>query len=169
VQSVTVSVLSSPTINRSPEGEARPVVVRFYQLKEDSRLNNASFEQIWKDEKTTLGDDLVSSREMDVFPATRTDFAFDRPPTVNHVAGVALFAAPAGRAWFSVFDLSPVPEPGKCAPAVCAPGDESCENAGAHEMHLVYYVDGNKIDDGVEHLDDYPNPGKMKSKARSGK
>ncbi|MCL2725535.1 MAG: type VI secretion system lipoprotein TssJ [Polyangiaceae bacterium] len=164
VQNITVSILSSPTINRSRDGEARPVVVRLYQLKADARLVNTSFEQIWKDEKTTLGEDLVSSREMEIFPGTRTDVAFERAPTVNHVAGVGLFATPTGHAWLYSFDLPPVPEPGKCGAGACAPGDDDCENANADKLHLIYYIDGNKIDDGVEHLEEYPSQGKMKTK-----
>ena len=162
-QSVTVSVLSSPTINRSPQGEARPVVVRLYQLKADAKLYNASFDRIWKDDKATLVDDLVASQEVEVYPGTRTDVVFERPPAVNHVVAVGLFSSPTGRAWFSSLDLPPAPDPSQCGKP-CAPEDEECESMNAKTAHLVYYVDGSKIDDGVEHLDDYPSQGKMKAK-----
>ena len=162
-QGITVSILSSPNINRAPSGDARPVVVRLYQLKADARLYNASFERVWKEEKATLAEDLVASQEVEIYPGTRTDVKFDRTPTVNHVAGVALFSNPAGHAWFTSLDLAPVPEPDKCGKA-CTPGDDECEVANAKTAHLVYYVDGSKIDDGVEHLDDYPAPGKMRAK-----
>ena len=162
-QSITVSVLSSAAINRTPEGEPRPVVVRLYQLKADARLYNASFDKIWKEDKATLADDLIASQEVEVYPGTRTDVKFERPPTVNHVAGVALFSNPAGRAWFASLDLPPIPEPGKCG-AACPLGDEDCESANVLTPHFVYYVDGSKIDDGIEHLDDYPSQGRMKGK-----
>ena len=162
-QSITVSVLSSSAINRTPEGEPRPVVVRLYQLKSDARLYNASFDRVWKEDKATLADDLVASQEVEVYPGTRTDVKFERPPTVNHVAGVALFSNPAGRAWFASLDLPPVPEAGKCG-AACPKGDEDCESANVLTPHFVYYVDGSKIDDGVEHLDDYPTQGRMRAK-----
>jgi type VI secretion system protein VasD len=167
-QNITVSILSSPNINRSPEGETRPVVVRVYQLKADSRLYNASFEQVWKEDKATLAEDVVSSRDVEVYPGTRTDVSFERPPTVNHIAGVALFSNPTGRAWFVSFDLPPVPEGGKCGAEACAPGDEDCESMNTQKPHLIYYVDGSKIDDGVEHLEEYPSVGKMKAKSRDG-
>jgi type VI secretion system protein VasD len=163
-QSITVSVLSSQAINRTSEGEPRPVVVRLYQLKADARLYNASFDQVWKEDKAALAEDVVSSQELEIYPSARTDVKFDRPPTVNHVAAVALFSNPAGRAWFASLDLPPVPEAGKCGLAACAPEDEECSNAHVQTPHLVYYVDGNKIDDGVEHLDEYPTQGRLKSK-----
>ena len=162
-QSITVSVLSSNAINRTEAGEPRPVVVRLYQLKADTRLYNASFDKVWKDDKATLADDVVAQQELEIYPGTRTDVKFERPPTVNHVAGVALFSNPAGRAWFASLDLPPVPEPGKCG-AACPPGDEDCEAANILTPHFIYYVDGSKIDDGVEHMDDYPQTGKMKAK-----
>lgn len=162
-QTITVSVLSSPAINRTPEGGPRPVVVRLYQLKADARLYNASFERIWKEDKATLADDLVASQDVEVYPGTRTDVKFERPPTVNHIASVALFSNPTGRAWFASLDLPPVPEAGKCD-AACPPGDEDCTSASSLTPHLVYYVDGSKVDDGVEHLDDYPAPGKMRGR-----
>jgi type VI secretion system protein VasD len=162
-QSITVSVLSSPAINRTPEGEPRPVVVRLYQLKADARLYNASFDRVWKDDKATLADDVVASQEVEVYPGTRTDVKFERPPTVNHIAGVALFSNPTGHAWFASLDLAPVPEPGKCG-APCPAGDEECESSHVQAPHFVYYVDGSKIDEGIEHLDDYPAAGRMKAK-----
>lgn len=162
VQNITVSLLASDAVNKTAEGEPRPVVVRLYQLKSDERLYNASFEQIWKDDKATLADDLVSTQEVQLYPSTRTDRKFDRPPLVNHVVGVALFSNPAGRAWFASLDLPPLPEAGNCG--ACPPGDEDCESASVAAPHLVYWVDGNKIDDGVEHLDDYPTQGPRKKK-----
>ncbi len=162
VQQVTVSILSSKAINRSAEGGARPVVVRLYQLKEDAHLFNASFEQIWKDDKTTLADDVVKMQEVEVYPGTRTDVTFARPPTVNHVVAVALFSNPTGRAWFASQDLPPIPESGKCGAAGCPAGDEECESASMQNPRFVYWVEGSKIDEGSEHLDDYPAPGKAK-------
>lgn len=165
VQKITVSLLSSEKVNKTSEGEARPVVVRLYQLKSDERMFNSSFDQIWKDDKATLGEDLLSVQEVQLFPGTRTDRKFDRPPLVNHVVGVALFSNPAGKAWFSSLDLPPIPEAGKCS---CPPGDEECESANVAAPHLVYWLDGNKIDDGVEHLDDYPTQGAKAAKKTSG-
>jgi len=158
-----VSILASPAINRTSEGEPRPVVVRLYELKSDTRLANASFDRVWKDEKATLGDDVVRSQEVEVYPGTRTDLKLERAEAVNHVVGVALFSRPAGRAWQAGLDLPPVPEPGKCG-VPCPPDDDTCEDGSGKAAHLVYYLDGSKIEDGVEHLEEFPAVGKMKPK-----
>ncbi len=162
-QSVDVSVLASASLNRSSTGEARPVVVRLYQLKSDARLYNASFERMWKDDKAALAEDLLLAQEIEVYPGTRTDLKFERPPAMDHLAAVALFANPTARAWVSILDLPPVPEAATCG-RPCPEGDEECERANAKSFHLVYYVDRSKIEEGIEHLDEYRATGKMPEK-----
>src|SRR5262249_2393274 len=48
LQLVTLDVIASKLINPTPQGEPRPVQLRIYQLASDIRLQNASFEEIWK-------------------------------------------------------------------------------------------------------------------------
>ncbi|WP_394822138.1 type VI secretion system lipoprotein TssJ [Pendulispora albinea] len=162
-QHITVSVLASPMINPTDEGSARPVVVRVYQLKGDTRLYNATFEQIWHEDKTTLADDLVKVDEVQAYPATRKDLKFDRAEGVEYVAAVALFHNPKGKTWYTTFDLPPLPEPGKCN--TCE--DEDCTERPVQNAELAYWIDGSKVDDGVDHLDQFPAAGgPMKKKAK---
>lgn len=163
-QSITVSILASPKVNPTPTGEPRPVVVRIYQLKGDARLFNSKFEQMWHDDKTTLGDDFFKSDEVEIYPGTRADVHFDRVEAVEHVAAVALFQDPTGRSWFSTFDLPPPPEPGKCSEQTCDEDDEDCATRAAQASHYAFWLDGSKLDDGVEHLDEFPKPGPMNKK-----
>ena len=166
-QNVTVSILASPGVNPTPQGQPRAVVVRVYQLKNDARLFNATFEKIWKDDKNTLGEDVVKSEEMLVYPGTRADVAFTRPEPVQHVAVVAIFQSPQGRSWFTSMDLPPIPEAGKCGPKACDAEDEDCANRSVTAPRLAFWLDGSKVDDGVEHLDAFPKAGPMKgSKAQ---
>jgi len=58
-QTLSLSFLASSRLNPTPDGQSRPLVVRVYELKEDARLLNASFEQVWQDDKATLADDVV--------------------------------------------------------------------------------------------------------------
>jgi type VI secretion system protein VasD len=164
-QTMTISILTSPAVNPTPAGQPRPVVVRIYQLKNDARLYNARFEQIWHDDKNLLGEDLFKVDEVEVYPGTRTDMRFDRPKGVDHLAAVALFQDPKGRSWFSSVDLAPLPEAGKCDQAACADDDdEDCANRAEKEAHYAFWLDHSKVDDGVEHLEDFPKQGPMKKR-----
>ena len=165
-QEVTISILAGPTINPTAQGETRPVIVRVYQLKGDARLYNATFEKMWNADKDALADDLFKVEEVQVYPATRVDVKFDRAPDVQHVAAVALFQQPRGRSWVSSVDLPQVPEAGKCGPQTCEGEDDDCEPGKTMAPRLSFWIDGSKVDDGVEHLDDFPKVGPMKKKAR---
>ncbi len=162
-QTVTLSLLASPTINPTSTGSPRPVVVRVYQLKNDARLYNAAFEDVWHDDKTALADDVVKVDEVQLYPASRQDVKFERAEPVQHVAAVALFQEPKGRSWFSVFDLPPPPDPGKCDKQACTPedDDDDCEARASDTGHYSFWLDGSKVDDGVEHLDDFQKVGPM--------
>jgi type VI secretion system protein VasD len=161
-QHVTVSLLAASAINPTPTGAPRPVVVRIYQLKNDARLYNAAFEQVWHDDKTALGDDVVKVDEVELYPGTRQDVKFDRSEPVQHLAAVALFQEPKGRSWFSMFDLPPPPEAGKCDQRACsADDDDDCATRASDTGHYSFWLEGSKVDDGVEHLDEFPKVGPM--------
>jgi type VI secretion system protein VasD len=161
-QSVTISLLASGAVNPTPNGAPRPVVVRIYQLKNDARLYNASFDDVWHDDKTVLGDDVVKVNEVEIYPATRTDVKFERSEAVQHVAAVAIFQQPKGRSWFSIFDLPPPPEAGKCDKQACSSDDDDdCETRASASGQYSFWMDGSKVDDGVEHLDDFQKVGPM--------
>jgi type VI secretion system protein VasD len=165
-QTVTLSLLASASINPTSNGSPRPVVVRVYQLKNDERLYNAAFEQVWHDDKTSLGDDVVKVDEVEIYPGTRADVKFERSEAVQHVAAVALFQDPKGRSWFSIFDLPPPPEDGKCDKQACTPDDDDddCLTRASDTGHYSFWLDGSKVDDGVEHIDDFQKVGPMTKK-----
>jgi hypothetical protein len=74
------------------------------------------------------------------------------------------FQDPKGRSWFSSFDLPPPPEPGKCNEQACDEDDEDCATRAAQASHYAFWLDGSKLDDGVEHLEEFPKPGPMNKK-----
>jgi type VI secretion system protein VasD len=166
-QSVVVSLLASPSVNPTPNGAPRPVVVRIYQLKNDSRLYNASFDKVWHDDKNALGDDVAKMDEVEVYPGSRLDVKFERTESVQHIAAVALFQEPKGRSWFSSFDLPPPPEAGKCDAQACSAEDDEdddCATRAAGTGHYSFWIDGSKVDDGIEHLDEFQKVGPMTKK-----
>jgi len=150
VQQVSLSIVASDTINPSRDGEARPAVVRVYQLREAIGLHNATFEEVWRDEKEALGSDIVMRGEAYAYPNTRTDIAFQRNPDANAVAIAALYRSHQGKSWFITFDLPPAPGKGDCRIAGCEDG--SC-GADANPAFAVW-LDGTRVEQGSQHLQD---------------
>lgn len=160
-QEVKVSIIASPDINPSRTGTPRPVQVRVYQLAADVRLENSPFEDIWKKDEETLGEDLVKSEELPVYPDTRTDMKFERDDKAQHVAGVALFRNPKGRSWYATFELPPAPSEGTCGQETQCPegaeGEEGeCEAPLPVNPEIYMYLDEYRIEDGVEYADYRP-------------
>jgi type VI secretion system protein VasD len=160
LQIVGMTIIASPKINPEEDGSPRPVQLRLYQLKTDNRLLNASFDQIWKDDKATLQDDLVKVDEFPVYPDTRTEVKFERDQAALFVVGVALFRNPKGHTWWTEFELPPAPGKGDCmsGDAKCN-GPDCPKEAGGPPLapHFSIWLDESRIDDGADHLDEYPD------------
>ena len=152
-QILSAAVIASPYINPTTEGEPRPVQIRLYQLKTDTRFLNASFEQIWQDDKTALGDSLGKVEEFAVYPNTRTELKFERDETAQFMVAAGLFREPKGRSWHATFELPPPPSAGACG-ARCAAGE--CDAGTNPNPKLYIWVDGTSVQDGADHADDYP-------------
>lgn len=150
IQVVSLSVIASPLINPTIDGEPRPVQFRIYQLKDDVRLQSATFEQVWKEDETILGPDVVKRDEVFVYPNTRTDVKFERDPSASYIVGAALFRNPKGRSWYVSFELPPPPGKGDCF----VPGCEGDQCAPDLAPKFAMWVDATRVDDGADHLGD---------------
>jgi type VI secretion system protein VasD len=153
---LTGAVIASPHINPTSEGESRPVQLRLYQLKTDTSFINATFEQIWHDEKTILGESLAKVEEVTVYPNTRSPFAFERDESSQFLIAAALFREPRGRAWYYSFELPPPPSAGACG-LKCV-GDD-CDAGAEKDPRIFIWIDGMVVQDGAEHAEDEPSEG----------
>jgi type VI secretion system protein VasD len=170
LQVVGLTVIASPMLNPEVDGAPRPVQLRLYQLKTDTRIENASFDEIWKDDKNTLQDDLVKVDELPIYPDTRTEVKFERDPSALFVVGVALFREPKGRTWWTEFELPPPPGKGSCMfPDAKCSGEGCPKDAGTPEggappraPHFAIWMDHTRIDDGSDHLDEFPSAGRVR-------
>jgi type VI secretion system VasD/TssJ family lipoprotein len=164
LQIVGMTIIASKKINPEDDGSPRPVQLRIYQLKTDNRLLNSSFEQIWKEDKATLQDDLVKVDEFPVYPDTRTEVKFERDQGALFVVGVALFRNPKGRNWWTEFELPPPPGKGDCMfPDPKCSGPDCQKEAGPPPLapHFALWIDGTRIDDGADHTDEYPDASRI--------
>jgi len=112
VQMVTLNIYAADNINPNERGNPRPVVVRLYQLKNDVRMENATYDEILLKDKDTLGDDLAKVDEVEVFPNDLVQVKFERPKEASVLAGVALFHSPKGTSWKTFYAFPPTPAEG---------------------------------------------------------
>ncbi len=153
LQKVTGAIIASPNINPSSEGEPRPVQFRLYQIKSDVTFQNASFEKIWKEDKATLGDDLVKVEEFPVYPNTRSNLAIERDPSAQFIVAAGFFREPKGKSWFYSFELPPPPTAGSCGAACVGP---NCDAGTPRTPRIYVWIDDTRVDDGSDHSDEAP-------------
>jgi type VI secretion system protein VasD len=153
LQILNMTILASSRLNPTEYGEARPVQLRLYQMKTDARFNFAEFQDVWKNDQKALGDDMVAMQELSIYPESRTEVRFERDESALNVVAAALFRNPSGRTWWSSFELPPPPGKGDCS-MNCKDG--SCDGGTPLNPHYVVWLDGTRVDDGEDHLDDYP-------------
>ncbi|MBK8253420.1 MAG: type VI secretion system lipoprotein TssJ [Polyangiaceae bacterium] len=144
VQIVTLNIYASDNINPNENGNPRPVVVQLYQLKNEVRMENATYDQIYKDAKGTLEDDVLKVDELSVFPNDLVEVKFERIKEASTLAGVALFHGPKGSSWKTFYEFP------------LMPGEVSCggrgKDGGAPEAdpRTAFFIDGSKIDNGSQ-------------------
>lgn len=112
-ESNKLRIEAAPRLNLDERGESLPTTLHIYQLKSDKKLREAAFEDVLDREKETLGDELISSQEITIAPAERSEQPLARAPEAAYVAVVALFRQPAGTFWRAIVKLAP-PDPERC-------------------------------------------------------
>lgn len=70
-QPMSFEVESAADLNPDVNGRASPVVVRIYQLSDDSDFKNAGFAALYRSEEATLGKTLLAKQEFTAFPGEK--------------------------------------------------------------------------------------------------
>jgi type VI secretion system protein VasD len=100
-----VRLEASERINPDAQGAALPTVVRVYQMQAVARVEEADFTAVWQTPVPVLGPDLVTSRELTLFPGQSTWVDVPLEPQVRFVVAVAIFRRPTATQWRSIVPL----------------------------------------------------------------
>lgn len=144
VQVVTLNIYAADNINPNERGNPRPVVVRLYQLKNDVRMENATYDEILLKDKDTLGDDLAKVDEVSVFPNDLVQVRFERIKDATVLAGVALFHSPKGSSWKTFYAFPPMPAEASCGGRAADAGPPQADPKTA------FFIESTKIDNGAQ-------------------
>ena len=98
-------VQGSHELNPDPSGDPLPTLVRVYQLSNLGELEQASFEQMMRQPEEVLGETLLATEEVTVYPGRSTFRSFERDPSANYVVGVAVVRQPSGNQWRAVLTM----------------------------------------------------------------
>lgn len=71
---------STNRLNQSDRGQPVPVTVRMYTLKDRTRFEQGTFQELWKNDYEFLGNDLLNRKEITLRPSTHELFEFTVDP-----------------------------------------------------------------------------------------
>ena len=145
VQVVTLNIYAADNINPNERGNPRPVLVKLYQLKNDVRMENATYDEILLKDKDTLGEDFAKVDELEVFPNDLVQVKFERMKEASVLAGVALFHSPRGTSWKTFYAFPPTPAEGAAA---CGAAKDA--GAPSADARTAFFIESTKIDNGTQ-------------------
>lgn len=88
---VKLDVSATDNLNLNTFDEALPVVLKIYQLSDVQGFKNATFEELWKTDKSVLANSLITVEEITVNPSEKLRINFDQAKEAKYVAVFALF------------------------------------------------------------------------------
>ena len=102
---------STNRLNQSDMGQPVPVTVRIYTLKDRTRFEQATFQELWKKDYEFLGKDLLDRKEITLSPSTiqPIELTVDPENNENFLGIIVKFRKYQEGIWRRVI---PVEEPG---------------------------------------------------------
>lgn len=111
---LALTLAAGELLNATASGESLSLVVRLYQLRNDTGFSMLSYSQAGDaaQEAAVFSDDLVAVRELILIPGKVYQLDEPVPADVDVIGVVALFRAPAENRWKLAFDRSASEESG---------------------------------------------------------
>ncbi len=103
---VKLQVEATDNLNLNQFEEALPVVLKIYQLSDVQAFKNASFEELWKSDKSVLANSLLTVEERTVHPSEKVKIEFEQAENARYVGLVALFRDRSDNKWRTFHDLN---------------------------------------------------------------
>jgi len=102
---------STNRLNQSDVGQPVPVTVRIYTLKDRTRFEQATFQELWKKDYEFLGTDLLDRKDITLRPSTNEpiELTVDPGKNENYLGIMVLFRKYQDGIWRRVI---PIEEPG---------------------------------------------------------
>jgi type VI secretion system protein VasD len=104
-----MTIAAQQDVNPDANGRPSPVVVRIYQLAQDSKFNNADFFALFDNDQQALGADLLARDEATLAPGERKEVEFDVAGNAKFVGVIAAFRDIRNSQWRTI---QPAPKKG---------------------------------------------------------
>ncbi|MHB8885001.1 MAG: type VI secretion system lipoprotein TssJ [Methylovirgula sp.] len=100
-------VQADKSINPDEQGNPYPIVLRIYELKQDTQFNQMSYFDLADSDTNKLGADLVAKREIELKPGDTQKFERDTPVETRYIGVIAGFRNIQNAQWRAVGEIKP--------------------------------------------------------------
>lgn len=107
--SAIVTISAAADVNPNRSGRASPIFLRIYQLKDDAKFLNGTFDDVTARSDSVLAAAVIARDERMVEPGATTDVTLEVPPETRLLGVVAEYSDLAGSQWRAA---SPAPQGG---------------------------------------------------------
>jgi type VI secretion system protein VasD len=136
---VELEIETSDRVNRDAEGRSLATLLRLYQVRDLSALQMASFEDMLETPKETLGDALLATDEITLYPGQVTVRRFERNTQADFLIAMAVFRSPVGSAWRTIQEF---PLPGD----PCAEEDDADAAPKLEDLRVRAFLEDYRIE-----------------------
>jgi type VI secretion system protein VasD len=112
---IEVAVTGDAKLNPDDKEQSLPTVIRFYQLRSAGKVENAAFDQMYRQPKEALGEDLLQMEELVLAPGMTIRRRLDRDKAAKALLAMAVVRNPSGTTWRVISDLPPPGDPADLA------------------------------------------------------
>ena len=99
------SIVANTNINPAIDGSPSPVVVSIYYLKNVERFRKADFFELYKDSKSTLGNDLVEVKRRQIKPGQTIPLEETLPANVSAIGVICAFRDIEQAQWREIISI----------------------------------------------------------------
>jgi len=104
---INVEIQAVKRVNVDADGAGLPTTMRFYQLKSLDKLKTATYDDLWNQAGQVLGDDVLDTQEVVVYPSQTHAATLSVKDDANYFAVAAFFRTPKDVTWRTFTRLPP--------------------------------------------------------------
>ncbi len=96
---IKVDMTSTATLNMDINNQPLPVVVKLFQLSDKKAFENATFEELWKNDMVILSDSLLQKQMFTLDPASHHKVIFEKNDQAKFLGIMAAFHDQQDNSW----------------------------------------------------------------------
>lgn len=94
-----VTLSAGKHLNPDVANRSLPVQVVIYQLRDDQAFRQATFTELWQNDKEVLRESLLSRRELSIAPGSKTHITLNHNKEATYIGAIAIFRHPQNGHW----------------------------------------------------------------------